>query len=112
MRWADVNSLGQSGPPQWAYTSSPAADGGHSAGTHSPWTAMMCRRFSSFDEALQTRGRPTMIVARTIKGRALDHGGKALSGKTLRRVGVEKASPTSRSSYATRVRRPAASPRV
>ena len=69
----DVNGLGQSGPSLWnhdinAYVARWQAFGWHviAIDGHD-----MDAILSAFDEARSTRGRPTMIVARTIKGKGI-----------------------------------------
>jgi transketolase len=69
----DVNGLGQSGPSIWnhdmeAYAAKWRAFGWHAiiADGHDV-TALL----DAYEEARQTRGRPTMILARTIKGKGI-----------------------------------------
>ncbi len=69
----DVNALGQSGPTQWqhdmeAYRSRWSAFGWHSLVVDGhDVTAIL----DAFDEARRTKGRPTMILARTLKGKGI-----------------------------------------
>jgi transketolase len=69
----DVNGLGQSGPSIWdhdmeAYASKWRAFGWHALVIDGhDITAIL----DAFDEARRTTGRPTMILARTIKGKGL-----------------------------------------
>ena len=69
----DVNGLGQSGPTQWnhdmeAYASKWRAFGWHSIVVDGHDLAAL---LDAFEEARRTRGQPTMILARTIKGKGM-----------------------------------------
>src|SRR5215475_8201555 len=69
----DVNGLGQSGPSIWnhdmeAYASKWRAFGWHSLVVDGHDVGAL---LDAFDEARETKGRPTMILARTVKGKGL-----------------------------------------
>ena len=70
----DVNGLGQSGPiasgtTTWRRT---PRGGARSAGTRSSSTATTCTAIlDAFEEARRTKGQPTMILARTLKGKGI-----------------------------------------
>jgi transketolase len=69
----DVNALGQSAPTQWQHDLDTLAGRWRAFG----WHAIAVNGhdlpgiLDAFDEARQTRGRPTMILARTIKGKGI-----------------------------------------
>jgi transketolase len=69
----DVNALGQSGPTQWAHDMSAYAARWSAFGWHTVVLDGhdMPAILSAFDEARRTRGRPTMLLARTIKGKGV-----------------------------------------
>jgi transketolase len=75
----DVNALGQSGPTQWKHDMAALAARWQAFG----WHAIVVDGhdvhaiLDALDEARRTRGRPTMIVARTEKG----HGVSFIAGK-------------------------------
>jgi len=69
----DVNGLGQSGPSIWnhdmdAYASKWRAFGWHSLVVDGHDVGAL---LDAFDEARKTRGQPTMILARTVKGKGI-----------------------------------------
>jgi transketolase len=69
----DVNGLAQSGPSIWnhdmeAYASKWRAFGWHSLVVDGHDVAAL---IDAFDEARETKGQPTMIVARTLKGKGI-----------------------------------------
>jgi transketolase len=69
----DVNGLGQSGPSIWnhdmeAYASKWRAFGWHALIVDGHDVQAL---LDAFDEARRTKGRPTMILARTIKGKGM-----------------------------------------
>jgi transketolase len=69
----DVNGLGQSGPSIWNHDMEAYAAKWRAFGWHAiivdghDVTALL----DAYEEARQTRGRPTMILARTIKGKGI-----------------------------------------
>ncbi|MEQ1731396.1 MAG: transketolase, partial [Vicinamibacterales bacterium] len=75
----DVNALGQSGPTQWGHDMEALAARWRAFG----WHAIVvdghdiAAVLAALDEARATKGRPTMILARTLKGKGL----KAIEGK-------------------------------
>ena len=85
----DVNGLGQSGPTQWEHDVEALAARWRAFGWHTlavdghDVPALL----EALDEARQTRGRPTMIVARTIKGKGISimEGKGGWHGKTLKK---------------------------
>ena len=85
----DVNALGQSGPTQWEHDVEALAARWRAFGWHTlavdghDVPALL----DALDEARQTRGRPTMIVARTIKGKGISimEGKGGWHGKTLKK---------------------------
>jgi len=69
----DVNGLGQSGPSIWnhdmdAYASKWRAFGWHSLVVDGHDVGAL---LDAFDEARKTKGQPTMILARTVKGKGI-----------------------------------------
>jgi transketolase len=85
----DVNALGQSGPTQWqhdmqAYASRWSAFGWHTIVIDGhDLTAVL----NAFAEARRTKGQPTMILARTIKGKGISsiEGKNGWHGKILKK---------------------------
>lgn len=75
----DVNALGQSMPTQWQHNMEALATRWRAFGWHAividghDMTAIL----EALDEARRTKGRPTMILARTLKGKGL----KAIEGQ-------------------------------
>ena len=69
----DVNALGQSRPTQWAHDVDAYATRWRAASWHVVVIDGhdMPQVLSALDEARATKGRPTMIVARTIKGKGI-----------------------------------------
>jgi transketolase len=85
----DMNAFGQSAPTQWEHraselTSRWAAFGWHAVAIDGHDLAEVLR---ALDEARGTRGRPTMIVARTLKGKgvSLFENKPGWHGKTLKK---------------------------
>ena len=84
----DVNALGQSGPTQWqhdmdAYASRWRAFGWHTTVVDGHDVAAL---LEAVDEAGRTKGRPTMILARTVKGKGISfiEGKQGWHGKPLK----------------------------
>jgi transketolase len=85
----DVNALGQSQPTQWqhdmnAYASRWSAFGWHTIVVDGhDLTAVL----DALEQARRTRGRPTMILARTLKGKGISfiEGKNGWHGKTLKK---------------------------
>lgn len=83
----DVNALGQSGPTQWQHEMEAYADRWKAFGWHTvvvdghDLTAIL----AALDEARQTRSQPTMILARTLKGKGISfaEGKNGWHGKPL-----------------------------
>jgi len=69
----DVNALGQSGPTQWQHNLEALADRWRAFG----WHALMVdghdlpQLLGALEKARQTKGRPTMILAKTLKGKGI-----------------------------------------
>ncbi len=85
----DVNALGQSGPTQWqhdmqAYASRWTAFGWHSIIVDGHDLAAI---LDALEEARRTTGQPTMILARTIKGKGISfiEGKGGWHGKPLKK---------------------------
>src|SRR5215813_3930935 len=85
----DVNGLGQSGPSIWnhdmeAYASKWRAFGWHSLVVDGHDVGALR---DAFDEARETKGRPTMILARTVKGKGfpLVEGKSGWHGKAFKK---------------------------
>lgn len=85
----DVNALGQSGPTQWQHDVEALAGRWRAFGWHAVTVNGhdLPDLLDAFDKARQTRGRPTMILARTIKGKgvSLMEGLGGWHGKPLRK---------------------------
>jgi transketolase len=95
----DVNALGQSAPTQWQHDLEALAARWRAFG----WHAIAVNGhdlpdiLDAFDKARQTRGRPTMILARTIKGKGVSfmeglggwHGKPLKKGEELTRALTE-----------------------
>ena len=85
----DVNALGQSGPTQWQHDMEALAGRWRAFG----WHAMTVdghdvpEILDALEKARQTRGRPTMILARTIKGKGISvmEGKGGWHGKPLKK---------------------------
>jgi transketolase len=85
----DVNALGQSGPTQWQHDMQGYAARWNAFG----WHALvidghdMNAVLQAFDEARRTKGRPTMILARTVKGKGISfiEGKNGWHGKALKK---------------------------
>jgi transketolase len=88
----DVNALGQSGPTQWQHDMDAYATRWRAFG----WQALVVDGhdvtaiLDAFDEARRTKGRPTMILARTLKGKGISiaEGKNGWHGKAFK-TGVE-----------------------
>jgi transketolase len=85
----DVNALGQSGPTQWQHDTEPLASRWRAFGWHVLTVDGhdLVEILDALDKARQTRGRPTMIIARTIKGKgvSLMEGKEGWHGKPLKK---------------------------
>ena len=85
----DVNALGQSGPTQWQHDLEALAARWRAFG----WNALpvnghdLPEILDALDKARQTRGRPTMILAKTLKGRGVSvmEGEGGWHGKPLKK---------------------------
>ena len=85
----DVNGLGQSGPTQWQQDLEALAVRWRAFG----WNALLVHGhdlteiLNAFEKGRQTRGRPTMILARTLKGKgvSLMEGKNGWHGKPLKK---------------------------
>ena len=85
----DVNAFGQSGPTQWQHDMEALAGRWRGFG----WHAVVVDGhdlpaiLDALDKARQTRGRPTMILAKTLKGKgvSLMEGKGGWHGKTLKK---------------------------
>ena len=85
----DVNALGQSGPTQWQHDLEALAVRWRAFG----WNALivdghdLADILEALDKARQTRGRPTMILAKTLKGKgvSLMEGKNGWHGKPLKK---------------------------
>jgi transketolase len=85
----DVNALGQAGPTQWqhdmeAYAVRWRAFGWHTASVDGHDVPAI---LDALEEARRTKGRPTMILARTIKGKGISfiEGKNGWHGKPLKK---------------------------
>jgi transketolase len=85
----DVNALGQSGPTQWQHDTEPLAARWRAFGWHVLTVDGhdLVEILDTLEKARQTRGRPTMILARTIKGKgvSLMEGKEGWHGKALKK---------------------------
>ena len=85
----DVNALGQSGPTQWQHDLEALAARWRAFG----WNALLVNGhdlpeiLDALDKARQTRGRPTMILAKTLKGKGVSvmEGNGGWHGKPLKK---------------------------
>ena len=85
----DVNALGQSGPTQWQHDLEALAARWRAFG----WNALLVNGhdlpeiLDALDKARQTRGRPTMILAKTLKGKGVSvmEGNGGWHGKPLQK---------------------------
>ena len=85
----DVNALGQAGPTQWGHQLEDLAVRWRAFG----WHAIVVdghdlpQILDALDEARRTRGRPTMILAKTLKGKGVSfiEGKPGWHGKPLRK---------------------------
>ena len=85
----DVNALGQSGPTQWQHEMEAYAGRWRAFGWHTvvvdghDLTAIL----AALDEARRTRNQPTMILARTLKGKGISiaEGKNGWHGKPLKK---------------------------
>ena len=95
----DVNALGQSAPTQWQHDLEALAGRWRAFGWHVVTVNghALPDIFDALDEARRTRGRPTMILARTIKGKGVSfmeglggwHGKPLKKGEELDRALAE-----------------------
>jgi transketolase len=69
----DVNALGQSGPTQWQHDLEALADRWRAFGWHTLVVDGhdLPQILDALDKARQTNGRPTMILAKTLKGKGI-----------------------------------------
>ena len=69
----DVNALGQSGPTQWQHDTEQLATRWRAFGWHTLTVNGhdVPEVLDALEQARQTRGRPTMILARTLKGKGI-----------------------------------------
>jgi transketolase len=85
----DVNALGQSGTTQWAHDMEAYASRWRAFG----WHALVVDGhdidavLAALEEAARTKGRPTMILARTVKGKGIPsiEGKQGWHGKVLKK---------------------------
>src|SRR5688572_26042051 len=85
----DVNALGQAGPTQWQHDMEALASRWRAFG----WHAIvidghdLADILDALDEAKRTKGRPTMILARTLKGKGISfvEGKGGWHGKPLKK---------------------------
>src|SRR5687768_12373949 len=70
---SDINGFGQSGPTQWQHDIETLASRWRAFGWHVITVNghELPELLDAFEAARQTRGRPTMIVARTLKGKGV-----------------------------------------
>jgi transketolase len=95
----DVNALGQSGPTQWQHDTEQLAARWRAFGWHTLTVDGhdLSEILGALDQARQTRGRPTMIVARTLKGKGISfmegkggwHGKAVKKGEELEKALAE-----------------------
>ena len=95
----DVNALGQSGPTQWQHDTEQLAARWRAFGWHTVTVDGhdLSEILDALDQARQTRGRPTMIVARTLKGKGISfmegkggwHGKAVKKGEELEKALAE-----------------------
>ena len=85
----DVNALGQSGPTQWQHDTEALASRWRAFGWHTLTVDGhdVPGILDALEKARQTRGRPTMILARTIKGKGISfiEGKGGWHGKPLKK---------------------------
>jgi transketolase len=85
----DVNALGQSGPTQWQHDLEALAARWRAFGWHALTVDGhdIAAVLDALETARQTRGRPTMIVARTLKGKGISliEGKGGWHGKPLKK---------------------------
>jgi transketolase len=85
----DVNALGQSGATQWQHDTESLAERWRAFGWHALTVDGhdLPQILDALEKARQTRGRPTMIVARTIKGKGISlmEGKGGWHGKPLKK---------------------------
>ena len=95
----DVNGLGQSGPSMWEHDMDAYAARWHAFGWHAVRVDGhdVQAILDAFDEARSTKGRPTMILAKTLKGKGISmaegktgwHGKAFKKGEEARRRSAE-----------------------
>jgi transketolase len=85
----DVNALGQAGPTQWQHDMDALAGRWHGFGWHTVVVDGhdVAEILDGLEEARRTRGRPTMILAKTIKGKGISfiEGKGGWHGKPLKK---------------------------
>jgi transketolase len=123
----DVNGLGQSRPTMWQHDMDQFARRWRAFG----WHAIvidghdMAAILDAFDEARRTKGQPTMILARTIKGKGVSfvegkegwHGKAFKKGEELDRALAELEKqfvplPGNATNLAAEIQKPASTPRA
>ena len=100
----DVNALGQSGPTRWQHDMEALAVRWRAFGWHAIIVDGhdLAAILDALDEARRTKGRPTMILARTIKGKGISftEGKNGWHGKPLKKgEELEKALAELRSQF-------------
>jgi transketolase len=85
----DVNALGQSGPTQWMHLMDEYASRWRAFGWHAVIADGhdMASILDALDDARRTKGQPTMILARTLKGKGVSfiEGKNGWHGKPLKK---------------------------
>ena len=88
---SDINGFGQSGPTQWQHDIETLASRWRAFGWHviAVNGHELPELLDAFEAARQTRGRPTMIVARTLKGKGVSimENKSGWHGKALKKGG-------------------------
>jgi transketolase len=91
----DMNALGQSGPTMWQHDTAALAGRWSAFG----WNAIVvdghdiAQLLDALEKARSTRGRPTVLVARTLKGKGISfvEGKPGWHGKVLKKDEAERA---------------------
>ena len=95
---SDINGFGQSGPTQWQHDIETLASRWRAFGWHVITVNghELPELLDAFEGARQTRGRPTMIVARTLKGKGVSimENKSGWHGKALKKGGELDAALT------------------